>query len=101
MLVFAKMEITRKSLIWMILRTPLVQQQCTESLRETFGIEASSEKTVYNYVTKLRHGDASVSDECCPKSVVVQNNMVNRHNMIEEDRHMTYKFSLSPKSLPW
>lgn len=91
------MEITREGFRWMIFydfKKGLTPQQCVESLRSTFGNEAPSEKTVYNWFAEFRRGRTSVSDEYRegrPKSVVVPNNIDAVRTMIKEDRHVTYR----------
>ena len=90
------MEITREGFRWMIFydfKKGLTRQECFESLRETFGNEAPSEKTIYNWFAEFRRGRESVSDESRegrPKSVVNPKNIDAVRKMIEEDRHVTY-----------
>lgn len=91
------MEITREGFRWMIFydfKKGLTRQECFESLRETFGNEAPSEKTIYNWFAEFRRGRESVSDESRegrPKSVVNPKNIDAVRKMIEEDRHVTYR----------
>ncbi|KAF8789812.1 Negative elongation factor A like protein [Argiope bruennichi] len=90
-----KNEITREG--WMIFydfKKGLTQQERMESLRETFGNEATSEKTVYNWFAEFRRGRASVSDESRegrPKSVVIPKNIDAVRKRIEEDPHVKYR----------
>ena len=69
----------------------LTQQQCLESLRSTFGNQSPSENTVYNWFAEFRR--ASVSDEFRDGRLnsVVPKNIDAVLNMIEEDRHVTYR----------
>lgn len=60
------MEITHEGLrliIFYIFEKGLIQQQCVESILATFGNEALSVKTVYNWFAKFGCGQAPVSDK--------------------------------------
>ena len=77
--------------LFTILKKASLDKNVLAPLRETFGNEALSEKTVYNCFAEFRHGRVSDSDksrEGWPKSVVIPNNIDAVHKMIEEDLHV-------------
>ena len=71
------MESIREYFCFMIFydfKNDLNLQECLVSLRETFDIEASSEKSVYNWFSEYRRVRAFVGDKNRkerPKSVVI------------------------------
>lgn len=75
------MNISREDFCWMTFNDfckDLIQQQCLESIRSTFGNEAPSGKTVCYGFAEFRRGRASVGDEFHegrPKQVIFTKNI--------------------------
>lgn len=91
------MEISREGFRWMILydfRFGLTQQECFEKLRATFGDEVPSKATIYNWYAEFKRGRSSVSDESRtgrPTTSKTAENIEKVHEMIQADRHTTYR----------
>lgn len=91
------MELTRenfRSMIYYDFRQKLSQQQCVERMKSTFGKEAPSKTTIYRWFQTFKSGRGSLSDEFRegrPKSVVTPENIDAVREMIEYDRHVTYR----------
>ncbi|XP_065650644.1 uncharacterized protein LOC136078770 [Hydra vulgaris] len=74
-------------------RRGLSQQEYVNQLNLTFDDEAPSEATVYCWYSEFNCGRSSLSDEFRegrPKSTVVPENIDTVHEMIKQDRHVTY-----------
>lgn len=90
------MELSRENFRVMIFydfRKGLTQQQCFESLHSTFGDEAPSKASVYNWYNEFKRGRRSLKDEEKPGrpiSVVTPENIDAVQKLIEQDRHVTY-----------
>lgn len=91
------MEIPRKGFRWMIyydFLCGLTQQQCIDRLHLAVGDKAPSNATVYNWFTEFKRGRTNVSDkfrEGRPRTAVVPANIDAVKQMIEMDRHATYR----------
>lgn len=87
------MEFSREQFRTMILYDflcGLTQQQCIDRLHLAVGDKA----TVYNWFAEFNRGRASVSDEFREgrqKTAVVPQNIDAVHELIMQDRHVTYR----------
>ena len=90
------MELSRenfRAMIFYDFRKGFTQQQCFESLQSTFGDEAPSKASVYNWYNEFKRGRRSLKDEEKPGrpiSVVTPENIDAVRKLIEQDRHVTY-----------
>lgn len=95
------MELSSENLRAMIFydfRVGLTQQECIDRLKIGFGNEAPSKTMVYKWYTEFKHKRTSLKDdprEGRPKTAVVPENIDAVRNLIEEDRHMTYREIMS------
>lgn len=91
------MELTREHFRVMIFydfRKGLSQKECFKSLSSTFGDEAPSLASVYNWYNEFKRGRRSLKDESHegrPKSAVVPENIDAVRELIADDRHVTYR----------
>ena len=72
----------------------LTPKQCIDRLHLAFGDEASSNRTVYNWFAEFQRGSTFLSDEFRedrPSMSVVTTNVDAVREMIERDRHITYR----------
>ena len=91
------MELTREHsrvIIFYNFRRGLSQQQCIDELNSTFGEEAPSKTTVYWWYTEYNRGRRSLADEFHegrPKLLVIPENIDAVHELILQDRRVTYR----------
>ena len=75
-------------------RRGLTQQQCINELNSIFGDEDPSRTSVYRWYAELNRGRSSLQDEFRedrPKSVVVPETINAVHQLILQNRHVTYR----------
>ena len=91
------MEISRENFQAMIFydyKCNLTPKQCIGRLHLPFGDEAPFNRTVYNWFTEFQHGHTFLSDEFREgrlSTSVVATNVGAVSEMIERDRHITYR----------
>ena len=72
----------------------LIQQQWIDELNSIFGDGAPSRTSVYRWYGEFNPGRSSLQDEFLEsdlKSVVVPENIDAVHQLILQDRHVTYR----------
>ena len=72
----------------------LIQQQWIDELNSIFGDGAPSRTSVYRWYGEVNPGRSSLQDEFLEsdlKSVVVPENIDAVHQLILQDRHVTYR----------
>ena len=91
------MEISRENFRAMIFydyKCNLTPKQCIDRLYLAFGDEAPSNRTIYNCFAEFQRGRTFLSDEFHegrPSTSVVATNVDAVREMIERDRHITYR----------
>jgi len=91
------MELNRehfRAMIYYDFRRGLSQHQCVDQLKSTFGDEAPSKTTVYDWYSQFKFGRRSLADEFKegrPKTVVVPETIDAVRELIMEDRRVTYR----------
>lgn len=91
------MELTHenfRAMIFYDFRRGLTQQECMDQLQSTFVDDAPSKATIYRWFNEFNRGRESLQDEYRegrPRSVVLKHNIDDVHNIIKEDRHVTYR----------
>lgn len=83
-----------RAMIFYDFRSNSTQQQCMERLVAAFGDEAPSKTTIYRWYKEFKSGRNSLSDEFRegrPPTAVVPANIDAVCEMIEIDRHVTYR----------
>ncbi|EGI62252.1 FLJ37770-like protein [Acromyrmex echinatior] len=91
------MEILRENFRAMIFynyKYNLTSKQCIDRLHLVFGNEVPSNRMVYNWFAEFQRGRTFLCDEFregCPSTSVVAANVNAVREMIERDRHMTYR----------
>ena len=86
------MEISRENFLSMIFyKCNLTPKQCIDRLHLAFGDEAPSNRTVYNWFAELQRGRIFLNDEFRLSTSVVATNVGAVSEMIERDRHITYR----------
>lgn len=91
------MEFSREQFRTMILYDflcGLTQQQCIDRLHLAVGEKAPSNGTVYNWFAEFKRGRRNLSDEFRagrPSTSVVATNIDAVREMIQMDRHVTYR----------
>ncbi|EGI62988.1 FLJ37770-like protein [Acromyrmex echinatior] len=91
------MEISRENFRTMIFydyKCNLTPKQCIDQLHLAFGDEAPSNRTVYNWFAEFQRGRIFLCDEFReghPSTSVVATNVDAVREIIERDRHMTYR----------
>ena len=72
----------------------LTQQQCIDEPNSIFGTEAPSRTSIYRWYGEFNQGRSSLQDEFReghPKSVVVPKTVDAVRQLIQQDRHVTYR----------
>ncbi|KAG5336851.1 SETMR methyltransferase, partial [Acromyrmex charruanus] len=91
------MEISRENFRAMIFydyKCNLIPKQCIDRLHLAFGDEAPSNRTVYNWFAEFQRGRTFLCDEFRegrPSMTIVATNVNAVREMIERDRHTTYR----------
>ena len=91
------MELNRENfrvIIFYNFRRGLSQQQCIDELNSIFDDEAPSRTSVYRWYGEFNRGRSSLQDEFRegrPKSVVIPETIDAVHELILQDRHVTYR----------
>ncbi|XP_015599901.1 histone-lysine N-methyltransferase SETMAR-like [Cephus cinctus] len=91
------MELTRehfRAIIFHNFRRGLSRQECSHEPNSFYSDKAPSYSTVKNWYNEFNHGRRSLQDEFRegrPKSVVVPQNIDAVHELIKQDRHVTYR----------
>lgn len=91
------MELNRehfRAMIFYDFKSDLTQQQCVDRLISAFGDQAPSKTTIYRWFSEFKFGRSSLSDEFRggrPSTSVVAKNIDAVRQMIEMDRHVTYR----------
>ena len=78
----------------MLWHTTLDQQQCIDELNSIFGDEAPSRTSVYRWYGEFNRGRSSLQDEFREgqlKSVAVPETIDAVHQLILQDRHVSYR----------
>ena len=90
------MELNREhfhAIIFYKFRRGLTQQQCIDELNPIFGDEAPSRTSVYRWYGDFNRGRSSLQDKFHdgrPNSVVVPETIDAVHQLILQDRHVSY-----------
>ena len=82
-----------RAIIFYDYKCNLIPKQCIDRLHLAFGDEAPSNRTVYNWFTEFQRGRTFLSDEFREgrPSTSVATNVDAVREMIERDRHITYR----------
>ena len=81
-------------LVFYNFRRGLIQQQCIDELNSIFGHETPLRTSVYRWYCEFNRGRGSLQGELRedrPKSVVVPETIDAVHQLILQDRHVTYR----------
>ncbi|CAK9796110.1 hypothetical protein ANTQUA_LOCUS621 [Anthophora quadrimaculata] len=90
------MELTHenfRAMIYYDFRRGLSQQQYINQFTSTFDDEAPSKTTIYHWFSEFNRDRRSLTDEFKghPKSVVVLKNIDAVHELVIQDRHLTFR----------
>ena len=91
------MELNRehlRAIIFYNFRRGLTRQQCIDELKSIFSDEAPSRTSFYRWYGEFNRGRSSLQDEFCegrPQSLVVPETIDGMHQLILQDRHVTYR----------